>query len=384
MYYFYYVRIELSLYVLGVIAIVSNAFGILHSMYSGSETSKAHRLDHAIQNLAQVIAKFARALDIQESHLDSVRMLLDYFYLSMNQLENQNKAISSIKENNNNKNDNDNDNDGKVKVSDKIKERQMEQAIESKFNSKKFYFEMMHQINLQHKAWLVSLFRQFRLLDNRFGITKEEYDEFISKLPLKTRKLFDQLQHGIENRFKVIMAHDPESYTHRMSRRRLSKLEEEIDNVTKKSSSASKKGSSASQAGYSAVTTKGDYSQANSGGSSAAGSRKNTKGDATDGTPLAGDPNYENELITSPGGYSNMASVSAVGSDEHEEHAEYVDDLKMMDDDNDNGNGKGNSNVGPRFADLKDQGEWKSKVLFYTDLEHIVNKVITDLFEKFS
>eukprot|EP01083_Nonionella_stella_P232053 818957_1 len=60
------------------LCLITNIFGITHSMYSGSISSKVTRLDASLQNFAIIIQKFAKALNIQEAYLCSVKNILDF------------------------------------------------------------------------------------------------------------------------------------------------------------------------------------------------------------------------------------------------------------------------------------------------------------------
>ena len=60
------------------LCLITNIFGITHSMHSGSISNKMDRLDSALQHFAIVIQKFAKALDIQEQYLCSVKNILDF------------------------------------------------------------------------------------------------------------------------------------------------------------------------------------------------------------------------------------------------------------------------------------------------------------------
>merc|ERR1711933_341551 len=66
-----------------------------------------------------------------------------------------------------------------------------------------FFAKLKEQTVVQHKKWLLTFFCQYKLLDNRFGITKAEYLDFIHKLPNKTRT-FSQSLTGIHARFKPL------------------------------------------------------------------------------------------------------------------------------------------------------------------------------------
>merc|ERR1712228_640949 len=60
------------------LCLITNIFGITHSMHSGSISNKVDRLDAALQHFAFIIQKFAKALDIQEQYLCSVKNILDF------------------------------------------------------------------------------------------------------------------------------------------------------------------------------------------------------------------------------------------------------------------------------------------------------------------
>ncbi|ETO29136.1 hypothetical protein RFI_07990 [Reticulomyxa filosa] len=75
------IRIKPADIMLGCIAMASNLFSIVHCMHSGSMTNKAQKLDNALQKFAMIVAKFAKALAIQETYLDQTKSLLDYLDL---------------------------------------------------------------------------------------------------------------------------------------------------------------------------------------------------------------------------------------------------------------------------------------------------------------
>merc|ERR1712228_779916 len=79
-----------------------------------------------------------------------------------------------------------------------------------------FFAKLKQQTVVQHKKWLLTFFCQYKLLDNRFGITKMEYLDFIHKLPNKTRTFFQSLT-GIHTRFKQLNVSDELNKPHSTS-----------------------------------------------------------------------------------------------------------------------------------------------------------------------
>merc|ERR1712228_696699 len=130
-------------------------------------------------HFAFIIQKFAKALDIQEQYLCSVKNILDF--LDHHILFIQHKFPDDID----------------------INDLDSSQSNELLNLYHDFFAKLKQQTVVQHKKWLLTFFCQYKLLDNRFGITKMEYLDFIHKLPNKTRTFFQSLT-GIHARFKQL------------------------------------------------------------------------------------------------------------------------------------------------------------------------------------
>jgi len=185
------------------LCLITNLFGITHSMYSGSISNKLTRLDAALQNFALIIQKFAKALNIQEAYLSSVKNILDFLDHHILLIQYEHPEIENIMKQSI---DNDSNDDN----------------VDYKHLAKIYYQfveKLKHQTTIQHKKWLLTFFGQYKLLDNRFGITKLEYLDFIHKLPNKSRTFFQSLT-GVHTRFKELDHSDelnqppPSSYAH--------------------------------------------------------------------------------------------------------------------------------------------------------------------------
>ena len=172
------------------LGLITNIFGIIHSMYCGSISNKVDRLDAALQNFAHVIQKFAKALNIQELYLRSVKNILDFLDHHILLIQYEHPEIDNII-----KGINDDKNDNNINYKNLL-------LIYYQFIEK-----LKHQTIIQHKKWLLTFFGQYKLLDNRFGITKVEYLDFIHKLPNKSRTFFQSLT-GIHTRFKQLDVSD--------------------------------------------------------------------------------------------------------------------------------------------------------------------------------
>lgn len=168
------------------LCLITNIFGITHSMYSGSISSKLGRLDAALQNFAIIIQKFAKALNIQEAYLSSVKNILDFLDHHILLIQYEHPEIDNIM-----KQDADDNEDDNINYK----------------NLAKIYYQFVEKLKqqtiIQHKKWLLTFFGQYKLLDNRFGITKLEYLDFIHKLPNKSRTFFQSLT-GVHHRFKEL------------------------------------------------------------------------------------------------------------------------------------------------------------------------------------
>ncbi|ETO11002.1 hypothetical protein RFI_26374 [Reticulomyxa filosa] len=151
-------------------------------MYGGSITRKAEKLDNALQKLAAIFAKFAKAVDVQETYLDKTRTLLNYLDLLLDTKLDDFKAKcrTALHANNNEK-----------------EEKELILFID------KFEHQMKVEVVNQHVFWIRSLFDQFQLLDHRFAITDSEYTTLKSKLPEKSKQLFERLT-GVDRRMKQL------------------------------------------------------------------------------------------------------------------------------------------------------------------------------------
>eukprot|EP01084_Bolivina_argentea_P053745 98619_1 len=171
------------------LCLLTNIFGVAHSMYGGSISSKLSRLDAALQNFAVIIQKFAKALNIQETYLGTVKHILDFLDHHILLLEYEHPEIAALLSDDDKDNKDDTDYKALLLIYHELFCKIKEQSV------------------IQHKKWLLTFFGQYKLLDNRFGITKVEYLDFIRKLPNKSRTFFQSLT-GIHTRFKQLNTSD--------------------------------------------------------------------------------------------------------------------------------------------------------------------------------
>ncbi|ETO12248.1 hypothetical protein RFI_25128 [Reticulomyxa filosa] len=165
-------RVKACDILLACIAVVSNLYGIVHSMYSGSITHKAEKVDAALQKLAAIFSKFAKALNIQETHLARPGIYWTIWTCcSRLNLASLNKNASPLV------------NDDLLQLVDKFEDQLKIEVIK------------------QHVLWLRALFDQFRLLDHRSAILESEFRTLKSKLPNKSLRLFDNLA-GVDKRMQ--------------------------------------------------------------------------------------------------------------------------------------------------------------------------------------